>query len=316
MKAFSPDLLVLLQSGLPVERVELLEIGPCQNGAMIYATTGQVPVTVNGNTYHPTQYGSWSRGSITSKVGLESNSCDLTVFADNQVPIYFPGTGTAALLIDGIKFGLLGNASVTIYTLYNSDYLSGYAFPATTGPTGGSLLETKFAGQVANIGQIGMTRATVTAQDMLYLLNIQVPRRVVQPSCSHTLFDVACALVASTFTKTGSVGTVTYPYLFVSAAHIVPTSAAGTFAQGILKWTSGANAGLSSFVRAWTPGSGSDTFQLDVQPIFPIQAGDAFTVQEGCNKTLASCSNLQGSTNAYVRFGGQPDTPVPETAIG
>lgn len=316
MKSFSADLMALLQSGVPIEAVDLISIGPCQNGATIYATTGQVPLTFGGDTYQPTQFGSWSRGSVTTKIGLESNSCDLTVFGDNQIPVYFPGTNSTALLLDGIKFGVLGDADVTIYTLYNSDYLPGYSFPAVTGPTGGSLVETKFVGQVANIGSIGMTKAKITAQDMLYLLNIQVPRRVIQASCSHTLYDAGCALTAANFTKSGAVATVTYPYLFITSAHIAPTSAAGTFAQGVLTWTTGANAGLSSFVRAWTPGTSSDTIQLDTAPIFPIQAADAFSVRQGCNKTLASCNDLQGATNAMTHYGGQPDTPVPETAIG
>jgi|GEM_PF-1575574 len=316
MKDYSADLKALLASGVPIERIELFSIGPLANGQTIYATTGQRPVLFSGNTYHPSKFGSWSRGTITTKIGLESNSVDLTVFADNQIPVYFPGTDSAALLMDGIKFGLMGDADVTIYALYNSDYLPGYAFPATTGPTGGSLVETKFVGQVANISDLGMTKATVTVQDMLYMLNIQVPRRVFQASCSHTLYDVGCTLSAANFTKTGTVGAVTYPYLFTSSAHIAPVSSAGTFALGILTWTSGANSGLSSFVRAWTPGTSSDDFQLDVEPIFPVQAGDTFSVSQGCNKTLASCSDLQGSTNAMLHYGGQPDTPVPETAIG
>lgn len=317
MKNFSADLTALLASGVPIEKCHLLVIGPCQNGAMIYATDCGLPVTFGGNTYQPTQYGAWQRGSITTKIGLESNSCDLTVFADSQVPVYFPGTGTNALLLDGIKFGLLGNANVTIYCLYNTTYLSGYAFPATIGPTMGSLVETKFVGQVANIGSIGMTKATVTVQDMLYLLNIQVPRRVLQASCSHTLFDVGCTLSAGTFTKTGTVASLTYPYLFTTTAHIGPASAAGNFTLGVLTWLTGANAGLSGFVRGWTAGGSSDTFQLDVQPISAISPGDTFKVTQGCNKTLTSCLDLQGSTlAAMTHYGGQPDTPVPETAIG
>ena len=316
MKTFSADLTNLLDSGVPVERTELFAIGPLQNGAMIYATTGQLPVTFGGNVYQPAQFGSWSRGSFSTKIGLESNACDLTVYADNQVPVYFPGTNSAALLLDGIKFGLMGDADVTLCALHNTDFLDGYAFPATAGPTGGSLVETLFVGQVAAIGQIGMTKATLSVQDMMYLLNIQVPRRVFQASCSHTLYDAACTLASSSFSRTGAVASITYPYLFTTTAHLAPLSSAGTFTQGILTWTSGANTGLSSFVRVWTAGGSSDTIQLDVQPIFPIAAGDAFSIVQGCNKTLASCNDLQGATNAMLHFGGQPDTPVPETAIG
>ncbi len=316
MKAYSADLTALLASGVPIEVRTLFVIGPVKNGQTIYATNSQLPVTYAGHTYQPSQFGAWERGSITTKIGLESNSCDLTVYADNQVPVYFPGTSSLILMLDGIKYGLLGDANVTVYTLYNSSFLPGYAFPTVTGPTGGSLVETKFVGQVANVGNIGMTKATLTVQDMMYLLNIQVPRRVFQASCSHTLYDVGCTLAAASYTKTGAVASLTYPYLFTTTAHITPTSAAGTFTQGVLTWTSGANAGLSYFVRAWAAGGSSDTIQLDVQPISAIQAGDTFSIRQGCNKTFASCTDLHGTTNSYVNFGGQPETPVPETAIG
>jgi uncharacterized protein/uncharacterized protein DUF2163 len=321
MKNLSADLLALLASGVPCEVSTLFAIGPCDNGAMIYATNAQLPVVLGGNRYEAAKFGSWSRGEITVKIGLESNSCQLTVLADNQVPIYFPGTDNGALLLDGIKFGLLGDADVTISALYNSPYLAGYAFPNVLGPTGGSLIEPKFVGQVANVPQIGMTKALIDVQDMMYLLNIQVPHRVIQASCSHTLYDVGCTLSAATFTKTGAVAAVTYPYLFGTTAELAVVAAGGTFAQGVLTWTSGKNTGLSSFVRAWTAGgydSGAgDLIQLDVQPIFPIAVSDAFAITQGCNKTFAMCAILQpSSTAAYTNFGGQPDTPVPETAIG
>ena len=249
MNTFSADLTALLASGAPTEVRTLFAIGPVKNGQMVYATDSQLPVFITPNRYQPSQFGAWSRGSITTKIGLESNSCDLTVFCDNQVPVYFPGTSSLILMLDGIKAGLLGAANVTVYTLYNSSFLAGYAFPAVTGPTGGSLVETKFVGMVGEITTIGMTKASITVQDMLYLLNVQVPRRVFQASCSHTLYDAGCTLTAATFTKTGVVGSVTYPFQFQTGAHIAPHSAAGTFTQGVLTWTTGANAGLSYFVR-------------------------------------------------------------------
>lgn len=317
MKNYSADLLALLQAHVPVDRTELFAIGPLKNGSYIYATPGQVPVTFGGNTYQPAQFGLWSRGNITVKIGLDSNSTDLTVFADNQVPVYFPGTSGTCLLLDGIKYGLLGNAGVTIYCLYSTPFIAGYAFPAVTGPTGGSLVETKFVGQCAPVTKVGMVTATVTVQDMLYLLNIQVPRRLIQASCSHVVFDTGCALAAATFTKNGAVATLPFAYQFTTSAHLMPTSAAGTFTQGFLTWLTGSNTGLTAQVRAWTPGGSSDTIQLDVAPIFPIQVGDTFKVQQGCNKTFNCCADLQGSaSNAYSHYGGEPDTPVPETAIG
>ena len=79
-------------------RVDLFKIGPLLNGQYIYATNGSGPVTYGGNTYQPTQFGAWSRDSISVKIGLESNSTRLTVFCDSRVPVYFPGTSNAALM--------------------------------------------------------------------------------------------------------------------------------------------------------------------------------------------------------------------------
>jgi hypothetical protein len=287
----------------------------------IYATNGQVPITFNGNTYQSSQFGSWSRGDVVEKIGLESNSTSLTVFADNQVPVYFPGTSNASLLIDGIKFGLLGQAGVSIFTAYYSPFIPGYPYGATTGPTGGSLVETKFVGMIGPIEKGGMTQAVITVQDMLYLLNIQVPRRVLQPTCSHTLYDAGCALAAASFSTTGAVAQVFSPWIINTTAHLVPSSANGTFTKGVLTWTSGKNNGLTAFIRLWgTQVNGNpnmDQLQLDVAPLFAIQVGDTFKIQQGCNQTFASCADLQGSASAaYEKFGGQPNVPVPETAIG
>jgi hypothetical protein len=183
-----------------------------------------------------------------------------------------------------------------------------------TGGTGGSLVETKFIGMVATVEYIGMTKATIVVQDMLYLLNVQVPRTILQASCSNVLYDTKCTLAAGSFTRSDSVNTITNPYTFAPTSNLSTISAAGTFTQGTLTWTSGKNAGLAYYVRLWTPGT-PDAIQLDVQPVFAMAHGDAFTITEGCNKTYASCLNLQGSTNSLLNYSGQPNVPVPETSI-
>jgi hypothetical protein len=293
-------------------KAHLFQIGPLLNGAMIYATDGSGPITFGGNVYQPPSsgFGAWSRDSVTVKIGLDSNSCRLTVFADARVPVYFPGTSNAALLLDGIKHGLLGQAPVTIYCAY----MPSYGQVAATASPFGSYVETKFVGQVANVEYIGMTKATIVVQDMLYLLNVQVPRMILQASCSNVLFDTKCTLSAGAFSRTNSIGAVTNAYTFAPASALSTISASGTFSQGTLTFTGGQNNGLSYFVRLWTPGS-PGSIQLDVAPIFPLHATDAFIVTEGCNKTFASCLNLQGSTNSLLNFSGQPNTPVPETAL-
>ena len=358
MKAYSAQLAALLAAGQPIYKAHLYAVGPCLNGAMIYATDGSGPIVYGGNTYQPLKYGMWARDSITVKIGLDSNSTRLTVFADSRQPVYFPNTANAALLLDGIKYGLLGQAPVTVYCAYMPVYGQ---VTATAAPYG-SYVETKFVGMVANVEYIGMTRAVIVIQDMLYLLNVQVPQMILQASCSNVLFNAKCTLSAASFSRTASIGTVLTTYSLNPTVNLTPVSAAGTFSQGTLTFTSGQNNGLSYFVRQWFPwigawsGSvnyapgnlissggnvyactfaniaqsppnvaywqqisgatiGSDILMLDVAPIFPLAIGAAFTVTEGCDKTYASCLNLQGSTNSLLNYSGQPTVPVPETCV-
>jgi hypothetical protein len=315
VKSFSTDLTNMLASRTRPFKVDLYKIGPLANGASIYACNGSGPIAFNGNTYEPLKYGMWSRDTITNNIGLTSNATRLTVFADQRLPIAFPGLSNGCLLIDGIKFGFVSGAMVNIYTAYMTTY------GVVVGPTGGSLVETKFSGVVTDVEDVGMTKATLNVQDLLYLLNLQVPRMIFQASCSNVLYDAKCTLSVDNFTRTSTVGALVSSLSFNPAFDLTRISAAGTFGQGVLTWTSGNNIGLSSYVQGWT-NTHPQVITLDVAPVFPIQSGDGFKISEGCNKTFSSCLNLQPSVNptsglamAYHNFAGQPYTPVPETAI-
>lgn len=302
----------------PLYIVDLFIIGPMANGQFIYACNGTGDITLSANTipgqlspvtFHSQKYGQWSRGSIKVKIGLESNGTQITVITGQNLPVIFPGT-SATLLNDGIKFGLMGDAPVTIATAYMVKY---GVVPNPPSNTGGVIVQ--FQGMVTDIDPIGFTKAVINVQDMLYLLNMKIPNRIVQASCSWVLYSAGCTLASTSFTRTATVGTISQSYLFSPVANLTPISAAGTFTQGTLKWLTGNNNGLASFVRLWTPGgSGADQIQLDVAPIFPVASGDTFTITEGCDKSFQSCTNLQGGRAPY-NFGGQPDTPVPETAL-
>ena len=84
--------------------------------------------------------------------------------------------------------------------------------------------------------------------------------------------------------------------------------AAGYFDQGIVSFTSGANAGLTRTVKSYDPATGF-TFALPL-PVAP-SAGDTMTARPGCDKTLAQCRSKFNNAN---RFRGYPWVPTPETA--
>lgn len=314
-QTYSADLLALYAAApyTKIYRVHLIKIGPCRNGQTIYATDGRGPVTFQGNTYQPSLFGYWKRGSQTVKIGFESNSIDLTVYSDEQFrPIFFPGTSDQVYLMDGIYADLLAAAPVTIYRATMSTY------GVVVGPTGGSLVSTRFVGEAGETTDLGPTKCTIKVRDLMYRLNLDCPQQLIQPNCRWVLYSPGCTLSKAAFTRTGqAIGGLIDPRTLQTASHLSTISPAGTFSKGQITFTTGANAGITYTVAVWTPGAGAtpDQLQLDVPPLFDMSVGDGFSVAEGCNHTVASCLNLQGSTNYLLNYGGQGFVPVPSAAI-
>lgn len=312
---YSNDLLALYAAAAytKIYRVHLIQIGPCRNGQTLYATDGRAPVTYGGNQYHPWLYGFWKRGQQTIKIGFESNSIDLTVYSSQQFqPIYFPGTSNLVYLMDGIYAGLLAAAPVTIYRATMSTY------GVVAGPTGGSLVSTRFVGEVGDISNLGPTKGMIKVNDLMYRLNQDCPQQLIQANCRWVLYSTGCTLLQSNFTRNSqAIAGLVDPRTFQTASHLSTISPAGTFAKGQVTFTSGRNNGITYACAVWTPGSGStpDQIQLDTPPLFDFTIGDTFNIAEGCNHTFVSCLNLQGNTNAPLNYGGMPVVPVPETAV-
>lgn len=312
MLPYSPDLLALYKvaPATKIYRVHLFQIGPCRNGSMIYATDGRGPITYGGNQYHPWLFGFWRRGSQTVKIGFDSNSIDLTVYSDEQFqPIYFPGTTNLVYLLDGVYAGLLDGAPVTIYRATMSKY------GTVVGPTGGSLVSTRFVGEIGPITDLGPTKATIKVNDLLYRLNLDCPQQLIQSNCRWVLYSPGCTLTRSAFSRTGTVNQLVDPRSFNPLTNLSSVSAAGTFTQGTITFTSGRNNGITYAVALWTPGgAGHDVIQLDTPPLFNFTIGDTFSIAQGCNHTFASCLDFQGS-NAELNYAGVPFCPTPESAV-
>lgn len=314
MQSYSADLLALYANApaLKIYRAHLFQIGPCRNGAFLYATDGRAPITFGGNQYHPWAFGFWKRGQQKVKVGWESNSIDCPLYSDEQFqPIYFPGTNNGVYLLDGVYAGLLASAPVTIYRATMTTW------GLVTGSHGGSLVSTRFVGEIGEIKDLGPTKCTVTVRDPMYRLNMDFPNQLVQTGCRWVLYSQGCTANKATFTKTGGIiGSVSDPRTFMTVLHMTPVSAAGTWTKGVVTFTGGKNNGISYAVGLWTSGGlGPDTFQLDRPPLFNMAPGDTFSVSQGCDHGFAACTDFLGSTAAYENFGGDPFVPVPETAV-
>ncbi len=94
-------------------------------------------------------------------------------------------------------------------------------------------------------------------------------------------------------------------------ANNLNTFSSGWFTQGLLRWDSGENAGLSMEVKIHHRGSRA---RIDLwQPMVrEIATGDSFTITAGCDKTFPTC--LAKFDNA-INFHGFPHMPGNDFAL-
>lgn len=132
--------------------------------------------------------------------------------------------------------------------------------------------------------------------------NISFP---VTANCRHQLFSNfsddklgACTLNKASYTYTGSVKAVlTSKLKFTTNGLSQPD---GWCTNGILTWTSGPNAGLSSEVKSHTVGL-ETTIELFLPSFTTISVGNNFSITAGCDKTHATCKT---KFNNIPNFGG------------
>ncbi len=175
-----------------------------------------------------------------------------------------------------------------------------------------------FSGQVADVypGRMG---CELVIKSQLTQLSQQLPRNLYQAGCLNDLYDSNCAVARASFTTTGTVNAASTdfnPLLDVTVGVDQRLGFFGAmfdlpFSLGVCKFSTGANAGISRTVQAYTRTS-SLHGQMRFSRPFPFRpaAGDAFSLSCGCDKTQATC---QDKFNNLARFRGQPYIPVPET---
>lgn len=128
------------------------------------------------------------------------------------------------------------------------------------------------------------------------------------PSCNATLGDSQCKVaLTGTFADTGSITT------YVSQRKFRDTSiveADGWWTGGILRWTSGNNAGREMEIKehlASDAGEGSEpTIQLLEAEFGTLQVGDTYSMTAGCDKSMATCKTKFANV---VNYRGFPHLP-------
>ncbi len=163
------------------------------------------------------------------------------------------------------------------------------------------------------IGQIRRGRLAFVAEvrSLAHLLG-QNTGRTFQASCDAALGDGRCGvdLDNASFKGNGVVLDAQRDRAFTASG--LGSFEAGWFANGIVEWTSGANAGRRAEVLSHDLADGVATLGLLEAPVRPVTAGDSFVIRAGCDKRIETCA---AKFNNVASFRGFPTIPGQDTIL-
>lgn len=258
------------------------------SGQVLRFTACDAPITWQGNTYGASGP-LISRSQMRWGLGLTVDT--LTIMLDVTPAQTLNGVGLLKLLGQGYFDG----ARVALDRLY------GTAFGKWVDSV------TLFAGNIADVQELGRTRCKLQIRSRLELLNNSLPVLQYQPGCVWPLYSPGCGLTKSAFGVNG-VYTATGSTTLVLASNL--TQPDNYFDLGTLTFSSGPNNGISVNVQRYANAAGRFTLNAPL-PNTPAN-GDTFTAYPGCDRMQATCS---GKFNNLKNFLGFPYIPVPESAI-
>jgi hypothetical protein len=272
-------------------------------GSVLTVTDADFPVTVGSTVYQGGLI--FNRGKITQTNDLSVQSMDLTVSPQFDYPAGVP-TVSGVPFLAAVRSLFFDAATVTYYRCY-LPIPSGYWAPdfVTYPPI------PWFTGIVSD-ASAGRQSAKLSISNTLELLNVQMPRNLVQTGCLHVLFDAGCGLSKAAFTIAGAVVAGTNGVLSFNTNL---TQVDNYFSLGTITFTSGALSGQARTVRASVNSGGKVTVFMPYGSAPAV--GDTFNIVPGCDKLQSTCSNnnpaIGPAYNNLLRFRGYPNVPVPET---
>ena len=122
-------------------------------------------------------------------------------------------------------------------------------------------------------------------------------------TCRARFGDTRCGLSVGSYQESGTVASV------VTQRHITATgltAATGLYDHGVLTWVTGANAGAVCLVKTYTNAAGTKTLYVARPVGMTLVVGDTFTVVQGCDKRLSTCTTRFANV---VHFRGDPFMP-------
>lgn len=229
-----------------------------------------------------------SRGDVEKSIGLTVGTLDITLQCGDTVGL------------EGIPLPLAAHNGA----FDNAQIQLDRAFMATWGDTSAGTVP-MFYGNVGGVDPAS-TSVVLHCRDIIDLLNVQMPRNIFLPMCTHLLYDTGCTLIQSLFTFNYVVAPGASAVAFQASA---PTGKPdGYFETGVLQMMSGAAAGSRRAVSSF---DGTIFTMAMALPSAPA-AGDTFRVSAGCSREFSVCGSRFGNLQ---HFRGFKDIPPAETAV-
>ena len=201
---------------------------------------------------------------------------------------------SASITEDDIARGLWDDADVEIWLVDWSD------------PSKGILL------RKGNIGEISRGRTAFSAElrGLAHRLG-QPTGRQFDRTCAWDLGDGRCKVSLGPWQFSSSVLTAHDRRRFTASG--LSVQAPGVFQGGLVTWETGVNAGLQMEIKRHLNDATSVTIELVLPMADPIDIGDTFRIQAGCDKTWDTCRQRFANGD---NFGGFPHMPGNDLIIG
>lgn len=288
MKPASPALIALLNSGEQFIMADLYTFTLVGGATILRYSAALTPIVANGYLF--TSGPKFERSKTKIVIGTQVDELDIKIYPETSDLV-----GSTPFL-EAAWQGQFDGALLQLERAFMGAAGGGYGETSA-----GTVI--LFSGRISDI-DCSRTGVDMKCRSHLELLNIQMPRRLWQSSCTHVFGDALCLFNRSSLGATFSAASGSTTTVIQGA----PTTTT-PYAQGTIVAVTGGNAGYSRTISTFV-GGGAVTVKLAF--LSPVAVGDQFQLLPGCDRTLATCTNV---FNNAVHFGGFPYIPTPETAV-
>ena len=258
-------------------------VGNEVGGGEIFLYTGHdTDLTCGGNKY---RHITIEHGDIEESKGTETATMDLTI---NYSPMDTIAPDDERTWFKAFKDGVFDKAYISLDRLY-SPIPWRYNMPNIPIDY---VLKSRFFGRM-DVQEVKLDHATIQVKSPTDMLNKELPRNLVKPSCLNHFGDFMCQVDAKAYKKavTSLVGS-------SQGRILISNTVSGNYNNGMLYCTGGKNKGQFASIKTYSNGE----IVLFKPFLEEVQTGDTFDMMAGCDKTMATCRDQYANLGHFRGF--------------